>query len=159
MRDRFVRFTELVCISAGLCAFFCDSASAGCWTALKSPEWRQITSIISTAKLCEQLPAGPNRTRRLEVTAVDFCTAPNGVSITANVSLTCGSSSESFLQLSPLDGKVVATVTMDIGACRITDSNVNITGPAGELLSKLPQTQEFLRTWAQIRLSSLCGMQ
>ncbi|MFS8115236.1 hypothetical protein QD460_26225 [Rhizobium jaguaris] len=159
MRDRFVRFAGVGCISAGLFLLLSDTASAGCWSALKSPEWRQIASIISTAKLCEQMPSGPNRTRRLEVTAVDFCTAPNGVSITANVSLTCGSSSESFLQLSPLDGKVVATVTMDIGACKITDSDINISGKAGELLSGLPQTQEFLRNWAQIRLSNLCGMQ
>jgi hypothetical protein len=159
MRGRLVRVAEVVCISAGLSAVFSDFASAGCWSALKSPEWRQITSIISTAKLCEQMPAGPNRTRRLEVTAVDFCTAPNGVSVTANVSVTCGSSTESFLQLSPLDGKVVAKVTLDIGACKITDSTINISGPAAELLSKLPQTQEFLRNWAQIRLSNLCGLQ
>ncbi|MBB5577193.1 hypothetical protein GGD50_005844 [Rhizobium paranaense] len=158
MSGRFVRFAEIAGISAGLSIIFSDFASAGCWSALKSPEWQQISSIIATAKLCEQMPAGPNRTRRLEVTGVDFCTAPSGVSVTANVSLTCGSSTESFLQLSPMDGKVVATVTLDIGACRITDSNINISGQAGEVLSKLPQTQEFLRTWAQIRLSNLCGM-
>ena len=158
MSGRFVRFAEIAGISAGLSIIFSDSASAGCWSALKSPEWQQISSIIATAKLCEQMPAGSNRTRRLEVTGVDFCTAPSGVSVTANVSLTCGSSTESFLQLSPMDGKVVATVTLDIGACRITDSNINISGQAGEVLSKLPQTQEFLRTWAQIRLSNLCGM-
>ncbi len=159
MSDRFVRFAEIAVISAGLSIAFSDSAAAGCWSALKSPEWQQISSIIATAKLCEQMPSGPNRTRRLEVTGVDFCTAPSGVSVTANVSLTCGSSSESFLQLSPMDGKVVATVTMDIGACRITDSDINVSGQAGELLSKLPQTQEFLRTWAQIHLSNLCGLQ
>ncbi|AVA25827.1 hypothetical protein [Rhizobium sp. NXC24] len=159
MSGRFVKFAEVLGISAGLSVTFSDPASAGCWSALKSPEWQQVSSIIASAKLCEQMPSGPNRTRRLEVTAVDFCTAPSGVSVTANVSLTCGSSSDSFLQLSPLDGKVVATVTLDIGACKVTDSDINISGQAGEILSKLPQTQEFLRTWAQIRLSNLCGMQ
>ncbi|MDL2409396.1 hypothetical protein PY650_27940 [Rhizobium calliandrae] len=47
---------------------------------------------------------------------------------------------------------------MDIGACKVTDSDINISGKAGELLTG-PQTQEFLRNWAQIRLSNLCGMQ
>ncbi|WP_157884562.1 hypothetical protein [Neorhizobium galegae] len=118
-----------------------------------------MAESIATIKLCEELPGGPDRTKKFEVTAVDVCTAANGVSVTAKASLTCEASSGAFFKTPPLDGKVVATVTLDMGACRITESNIEISGEVGGLLSSLPQTQQFARSWAQYRLSRFCGLQ
>jgi hypothetical protein len=78
--------------------------------------------------------------------------------VTTKMSVTCGSSPEAFIQVPSLDGTVVVTATLDIGACKITQSNIDIRGAVGGLLSGLPETQEFVRSWAQIRLSNLCGM-
>ncbi|TAV04533.1 hypothetical protein [Rhizobium ruizarguesonis] len=150
---------KTACLSVTLLAELCLPAEAACWSALKSPEWPRLAESIATIKLCEQLPGGPDRTKKFEVTAVDLCTAENGVSITAKASMTCGASSGAFIKTPSLDGRVVATVTVDIGACSITESNIEISGEVGGLLSSLPQTQQFARSWAQSRLSHFCGLQ
>ncbi|MBY5416096.1 hypothetical protein ACCT03_00095 [Rhizobium johnstonii] len=159
MRRRVLATLKTAFLSIIIIAGLCPAVEAACWSALKSPEWPQLAASIATIKLCEQLPGGPDRTKKFEVTAVDLCTAANGVSITAKASLTCGSSSGAFIQTPPLDGRVVATVTLDIGECRIMESNIDISGEVGGLLSSLPQTQQFARSWAQSRLSHLCGLQ
>jgi hypothetical protein len=59
----------------------------------------------------------------------------------------------------PIEGEVVATVSLDVGACRITDTRIEIDGAIGSLLSVLPDTQDFARNWAQTQLSRLCRLQ
>lgn len=158
MRQRVLATLKTAFLSMIFIAELCPTVEAACWSALQSPQWPQLAASIATIKLCEQLPGGPDQTKKFDVTAVDLCTAANGVAITAKASLTCGSSSGAFIQTPPLDGRVVATVTLDIGACRITESNIDISGEVGGLLSSLPQTQQFARAWAQSRLSQLCGL-
>ncbi|WSH19069.1 hypothetical protein U8Q07_14995 [Rhizobium ruizarguesonis] len=159
MRRRVLATLKTAFLSIIFIAELCPTVEAACWSALKSPEWPRLAESIATTKRCKQLPGGPDRTKKFEVTAVDLCTAANGVSITAKASMTCGASSGAFIKTPPMDGRVVATVTLDIGACRITESNIEISGEVGGLLSSLPQTQQFARSWAQSRLSQLCGLQ
>lgn len=158
-KGRFAACAKIACVATAVSPLLSAPAVADCWSALKSPEWPRLAKTFTTVKLCEQLPGGPDRTKKFEVTAVDVCTAPNGVSITAKASLTCETSSGSFLKIPPLNGSAVAKVTLDIGACRITDSHVSFGGAIGEALETLPEIQNFTRSWAQSRLSELCGLQ
>ncbi|MEZ2132222.1 MULTISPECIES: hypothetical protein [unclassified Sinorhizobium] len=156
---RLTRGVKIACIAAVVSPLLPAPAVADCWSALKSPEWPRLAKTFTTVKLCEQLPGGPDRTKKFEVTAVDVCTAPNGVSITAKASLSCEAGSGGLLKLPALNGSAVAKVTLDIGACRITESHVSFGGAIGEALETLPEIQNFTRSWAQSRLSELCGLQ
>lgn len=155
---RFARGAKTACIAAAVLPLLSAPAVADCWSALKSPEWPRLAKTFTSVKLCEQLPGGPDRTKKFEVTAADVCTAPNGVSITARASLTCETGPGAFLKIPPLSGSAIAKVTLDIGACRITESHVSFGGAIGEALETLPQIQNFTRSWAQSRLSELCGL-
>lgn len=149
---------KIACFAVAVLPLLSAPAIADCWSALKSPEWPRLAKTFTSMRLCEQLPGGPDRTKKFEVTEADVCTAPNGVSITAKASLTCEANSKSLLKLPPLNGSAVAKVTLDIGACRITESHVSFGGAIGEALEALPQIQDFTRSWAQSRLSELCGL-
>ncbi|NLS07946.1 hypothetical protein HGP14_32485 [Rhizobium sp. P32RR-XVIII] len=159
MRERFCRNLKVTGFSAAISFLSFVPALAECRSALNSPEWPQIARAIGSAQLCEQLPLGPNHTARFQVMSVDICSLPNGASsLVAKALLTCESSSDSLFQTPPLEGEVVATVTLDIGACRITDANIQISGELGALLSGLEETQQFARDWAQSQLTRLCRL-
>ncbi len=50
-----------------------------------------------------------------------------------------------------------ASVTVDAGACRITDSHVGVSGPIGDLISQVGGLQELARGFAQAKISEICG--
>ena len=159
MRGRFSKELKATGFSAAVSLLSFAPASADCRSVLNSPEWPGIARTIASAQLCEQLPLGPNHTARFEVLSVDICSLSSSASsVVAKALLTCESSSDALFQTPPLDGEVVATVTLDIGACRITDANIQISGEIGALLSGLQETQQFARDWAQSQLSSLCRL-
>jgi hypothetical protein len=159
MRERFSRKRKAACLFAAMSLLSFAPAMAECRSALSSPEWPRVAKAISSAQLCEQLPLGPNHTARFDVLSVDICSLPSGASsVAAKALLTCESSSDALFQTPPLEGEVVASVMLDIGACRITDANIQISGEIGALLSGLQETQQFARDWAQSRLSSLCRL-
>jgi hypothetical protein len=54
-------------------------------------------------------------------------------------------------------GKLEASMTVDVGACRITDSHVSVSGPVGELLSSVGDIQGLARGFAQKKISEICG--
>ncbi len=102
---------------------------------------------------------GPNRTSSLKVVSADVCSTGGGLaSIRATALLTCETGDDALFQMAPVEGKVVATVSLDVGACRITDTRIEIDGEIGSLLSGLPDTQDFGRNWAQSQLSHLCQL-
>lgn len=149
---------KALCIS-GLFALTSASAWANCRSATSSPEWPYVVRSVAEAQLCEQLPVGPNRTRSLKVLSADLCSDGDGIStVRATALLTCESDPDSFFQTPPLEGDVVAVVSLDAGACRIMDSRIEIGGDIGSLLSGLQDTQEFARNWAQSQLSRLCQL-
>ncbi|MBB3317374.1 hypothetical protein FHT77_003256 [Rhizobium sp. BK181] len=147
-------------IAVGLLALSLVPAWAGCKSAMSSPQWPEVARAISTAQLCEQLPVGPNRTSGFKVVSADVCsTGANLASVKATALLTCETGDNALFQMAPVEGKVVATVSLDVGACKITDTHVEIDGEIGSLLSELPDTQDFARNWAQSQLSRLCQLQ
>ncbi|MGO4441587.1 hypothetical protein [Rhizobium sp. RAF56] len=100
---------------------------------------------LATVRLCELLPAGPDRTEKFDATLAAFCSAPEGVSIRAEGKLTCSSSSGALIQMSQ-NGRVDVELTVDIGACKTIDSRVSIDGDVGTVLSGLPQVQDLARS-------------
>ena len=151
--------SRIVGIAIVLCLTGSAPAWAGCKSATDSPEWPKISHAISTAQLCEQLPVGPNRTSSFRVLSADVCSSGDGLaSIRATALLTCETGDDALFQMAPVEGKVVATVSLDPAACRITDTHIEIDGEIGSLLSGLPVTQDFGRNWAQSQLSRLCRL-
>lgn len=134
-------------------------AWANCRSATSSPEWPYVARSVAEAQLCEQLPVGPNRTRSLKVLSADVCSDGGAIStVKATALLTCESDPDSLFHTPPLEGEVVAIVSLDVGACRITDSRIEIGGDIGTLLSGLQDTQDVARNWAQSQLSRLCHL-
>lgn len=151
--------SRIVGVAIVLCLAGSAPASANCRSATDNPEWPNISHAISTAQLCEQLPVGPNRTSSFRVLSADFCSSGDGLaSVKATALLTCETGDDALFQMAPVEGKVVATVSLDPAACRITDTHIEIDGEIGSLLSGLPDTQDFGRNWAQSQLSRLCRL-
>ncbi|MBX5193332.1 hypothetical protein HJB86_31320 [Rhizobium sp. NZLR3b] len=151
---------KALCIPFAVAVLFHAPAFAECRSPLDRPEWPAIARSIATLQLCEQIPIGPNQTARFQLVSVKICTFPSGVStLSARAVLTCESGSEDLIQLPQLDSDVLATVSLDTAACRILDSDIQISGEIGGLLSGLENTQQTARDWAQSQLSLLCALQ
>jgi hypothetical protein len=127
---------------------------APCWSLLQSKFGPEIKRSVDEANPCEKMPGGFDHKDRFEVTAFDLCTAPNGVIINAQASLAC--KSHGILQAS-VSGKLDASVTLDIGACKITDSHIAISGDVGKYLGEIGQMQDVARAFAQKKISEICG--
>ena len=56
-----------------------------------------------------------------------------------------------------MSGKLQASMTVDVGACKITDSHVSVSGPVGELLTSVGDIQNLARNFAQKKISEVCG--
>ena len=128
---------------------------APCWSLLQSKFGPEIKRSVDEANPCEKMPGGFDHKDHFDVTAFDLCTAPNGVLINAQASLAC-KSGHGILQAS-VSGKLDASVTLDVGACRITDSHIAISGDVGKYLGELGQMQEVARAFAQKKMSEICG--
>ncbi len=148
---------HVIAASSVFLALACQPAgAANCWSLLASPNWPGIKQSIDTLKLCEQLPAGPNRTDHLNVTRFDICSDAAGVTINTEADLRCKTSGGAFIKTA-IDGSAKVDVTVDVGACQITNSNVVLGGALGKALTSLGGSQAFIRDWAQGQLSHFCG--
>lgn len=159
MRRR--RKTDRISVQSALsiAVLMVSSATAGaedCWSLLKTPDWPKISASLQEVKLCEKLPGGPDRTRRFEATRIDLCSAPQGVTVRATVSIKCGTSDAAFPRFS-VDGDIAADVTVDIGACRINAMEVRASGAVGQYLSSSGLLQGAIQAWGQNELNRLCG--
>jgi len=131
-------------------------ASAGCWSILKSPKWAEVQQSLDKTKLCEVLPAGPNRTAKFSVSQFDVCDAPGGLRFHVEASLECKSGGNALIR-TKAKSSVKADVAVDIGTCTVTESKLEFGGAAGELLAGQPELQSVARRIAQAKLSELCG--
>ena len=129
-------------------------ASAGCWSVLKSPKWADVQASLAKAKLCEALPAGPNRTDKLSISDFDVCDAPGGVRFHVEASLSC--KSKGLIRITA-KASVKADVAVDIGTCTVTEAKLELGGDAGKLLAGQPGFQRLAQGVAQAKLSELCG--
>lgn len=127
-----------------------------CWSLLRTPDWPNVRSAIEQIKVCELLPEGPNRTRRFEATQIDVCSASEGVRVKSKLEVTCATSDAAFIRLS-VKGTIASDVTIDVGACRITSLDLDISGDVGRYLSGLGLLQPVLRGWVQEQMNRLCG--
>lgn len=142
----------------GLLAMSLVPAWAGCKSAMSSPQWPAVARAISTVGLCEQLPVGPNRTSSFKVVSADVCSTGDSLaSIKATALLTCEAGDNTLFQMAPVKGKVIATVSLDMGACRITDTHIEIDGEIGSLLSELSDTQDVGRRAGHNRNCHACA--
>ena len=128
---------------------------APCWSLLQSKFGPEIKRSVDEANPCEKMPGGFNHKDHFDVTAFDLCTAPNGVVINAQANLAC-KSGHGIIQAS-VSGKLDASVTLDIGACKITDSHIAINGDVGKYLGELGQMQDLARAFAQKKISEICA--
>ncbi len=159
MRQIYSKYIGVVCLSAIASLLASNPLRAACISAMNTPQWPSIARSVRTVQLCEQIPVGPNHTARFQIIALDACQSAPGISsIVARALLTCESGSESILPLPPVEGEVTAAITLDTNACIIRETNVQISGDLGMLLSGLGETQQFARDWAQTQLSSLCRL-
>ncbi|WP_455271701.1 hypothetical protein [Rhizobium herbae] len=158
MTERLSRI-KATCILTAATLWFYAPAFADCWSALDSPEWPRIAQSVAAIQLCEQIPVGPYGTASIQVESFDFCSVSNSVAtVSARAQLTCESGSDALIQMPPLDGEIVAIVALDTAACSIGDTDLQISGEIGALLSGLEETQQIARDWAQSQLALLCGL-
>ncbi|WP_286203125.1 hypothetical protein [Rhizobium lusitanum] len=138
-----------------------QAAPGSCWSLLQSKFGPQIEKSVNEADPCKKLP-GLDHKEKFEVKSIDVCSAPGGVQITAHADIAC--KSHGVLQAT-VKGQLEASVTVDVGACRITDSHVGISGPIGDLISSVGGIlissvggmQELARGFAQAKISEICG--
>lgn len=130
-----------------------QAAPGSCWSLLQSKFGPQIEKSVNEADPCKKLP-GLDHKEKFEVKSLDVCSAPGGVQINARADLAC--KSHGVLQAT-VKGQLEASVTVDVGACRITDSHVGVSGPIGELISSVGGMQELARGFAQAKISEICG--
>lgn len=130
-----------------------QAAPGSCWSLLQSKFGPQIEKSVNEADPCKKLP-GVDHKEKFEVKALDVCSAPGGVQINARADLAC--KSHGVLQAT-VKGQLEASVTVDVGACRITDSHVGVSGPIGELISSVGGMQELAGGFAQAKISEICG--
>lgn len=146
--------SALVLMAAGV--LFGSPASAGCWSILKSPKWTEVQTSLHKVKLCEALPAGPNRTDKLSISDFDVCDAPGGLRFHVEAALSCKSSPKGLIQITA-KASVKADVAVDIGTCTVTEAKMDLGGDAGKLLAGQPGFQRLAQGLAQAKLSELCG--
>nr|WP_210384260.1 hypothetical protein [Rhizobium sp. RCAM05973] len=130
-----------------------EAAPGSCWSLLQSKFGPQIEKSVNEADPCKKLP-GVDHKEKFEVKSLDVCSAPGGVQINAHADMAC--KSHGVLQTT-IKGQLEASITVDVGACRITDLHVGINGPIGELISSVGGLQELARGFAQAKISEICG--
>lgn len=143
-------------IALCLCLFAGNAQAADtCWSVLKSPAWPMAKAALVAAKPCRQLKP-LDQTADLNLTQFDVCSAPQGVRVVAAGDMTCATSPKTFIQ-AKANAKLALEATLDLGACTIVDSRVNVSGDIGKLIGD-GAMQQVLRDLAQEQLTKFCGL-
>jgi hypothetical protein len=151
-----------LCLGATILATFtlpqkAAMAAPSCWSLLQSKYGPGILHAVEEADPCAKMP-GFEQKERFDLTGLDLCTAANGVQINAQADLACKSGAHGgLLKGMAMSGKLEASMTVDVGACKITDSRVSVSGPVGELLTSVGDIQGLARKFAQKKISEVCG--
>ncbi|MBB3423305.1 hypothetical protein [Rhizobium sp. BK312] len=131
-----------------------EAAPGSCWSLLQSKFGPEIEKSVNEADPCKKLP-GVDHKDKFEVKSLDVCDGPNGgVQINAHAEMAC--KSHGVLKTT-IKGELDASMTVDVGACHITDLHLGINGPIGELISSVGGLQELARGFAQAKISEICG--
>ncbi|TCR83887.1 hypothetical protein [Rhizobium sp. BK376] len=130
-------------------------AAPACWSLLQSKYGPGIEKAVDEADPCEKVP-GLDHKEKFVLKSLDLCSAPSGVQINARADLACKSGSHGLLQAT-VSGELEASMTVDIGACKVTDAHVGVNGPIGQLLSSVGEIQGLARSFAQRKISEICG--
>lgn len=131
-----------------------EAAPGTCWSLLQSKFGPQIEKSVNEADPCKKLP-GVDHKEKFEVKSLDVCNGPGGnVQINAHAEMECKSHG---LLKTTIKGQLDASMTVDVGACHITDLHLGINGPIGELISSVGGLQEVARSFAQAKISEICG--
>lgn len=131
-----------------------EAAPGSCWSLLQSKFGPQIEKSVNEADPCKKLP-GVDHKEKFEVKSLDVCDGPSGnVQINAHAEMECKSHG---LLKTTLKGELDASMTVDVGACHITDLRLGINGPIGELISSVGGLQDLARGFAQAKISEICG--
>ncbi len=131
-----------------------QAAPGSCWSLLQGKFGPQIEKSVNEADPCQKLP-GVDHKDKFEVKSLDVCDAPGGgVQINAHADMAC--KSHGVLKTT-IKGELDASMTVDVGACRITDMHLGINGPIGELISSVGGLQDLARGFAQAKISEICG--
>ncbi|NEI70921.1 hypothetical protein GR212_15160 [Rhizobium lusitanum] len=131
-----------------------QAAPGSCWSLLQSKFGPQIEKSVNEADPCKKLP-GVDHKDKFEVKSLDVCDAAGGgVQINAHAEIAC--KSHGVLKTT-IKGQLDASMTVDVGACHITDMQLGINGPIGELISSVGGLQDIARGFAQAKISEICG--
>lgn len=131
-----------------------EAAPGSCWSLLHSKFGPEIEKSVNEADPCKKLP-GVDHKEKFEVKSLDVCDGPSGgVQINAHAEMACKSHG---LLKTTIKGELDASMTVDVGACHITDLRLGINGPIGELISSVGGLQELARGFAQAKISEICG--
>lgn len=130
-------------------------AAPECWSLLQSKYGPGIEKSVDEVDPCNKLP-GLDHKEKFELKSLDLCSAPSGVQINARADLACKSGSHGLIKAT-VSGQLEASMTVDIGACKVTDAHVGVNGPIGQLLSSVGEIQGLARSFAQRKISEICG--
>ncbi|TCM62370.1 hypothetical protein [Rhizobium sp. BK068] len=130
--------------------------STQCWSLMNTTAWQGVLESARKTKLCEGLPGGPDRTHKFEPIKFDICSDAEGVKIAVAADIECKSSPSAFLS-SSISTRATADVTLNVGACLITDSKIGFSGDGGAALAGIGNIQELAKTFAQAELTKFCG--
>lgn len=131
-----------------------EAAPGSCWSLLHSKFGPEIEKSVNEADPCKKLP-GVDHKDKFEVKSLDVCDGPNGgVQINAHAEMAC--KSHGVLKAT-IKGELDASMTVDVGACHITDLHLGVNGPIGALISSVGGLQELARGFAQAKISEICG--
>lgn len=132
---------------------------ADCFSLVGRPEWPLVAEAISSAQVCEQLPAGPTHTRSFRVQSAELCRSTDQDStLRATAVVTCESPPDALFEMPPVQSEIAVIVSVNERACKITDAHIQIGGELGSLLPGMVDASELARRWTRSQLSQLCQM-
>jgi hypothetical protein len=130
---------------------------ANCFSLVGRPEWPPIARALSSAQVCEQLPAGPNHTRSFRVQSAELCRGVDENStMRATAVVTCESPPDALFEMPPMQSEIAVIVSVNERACTITNAQIQIGGELGSVLPGMVDASELARHWTRSQLLQLC---
>ncbi|MGH0347398.1 hypothetical protein NKY44_26910 [Sinorhizobium meliloti] len=131
------------------------AGAEGCWSLLESKFGPDVRKAVGDADPCKSLKVGFDVKQKFEITSLDICTHVNGVTLRTKANVSCRTGDGAFFKAS-VGGTLTGQMSLDIGACKVVSSDVQISGALGEILAGIPELQEAARLFAQSKLSEIC---
>ncbi|MBD9541323.1 hypothetical protein IB276_17855 [Ensifer sp. ENS04] len=158
MRANCLRIPSLL-VSITATALVCPGVATAnsCWSLLDSKFGADIKAAVTNADPCKKMKGGIDVTEKFQINVLDLCTAPQGVKVIVAGNMTCRTGDAAMIKASA-SGSLEADMTVDVGACKITHSEVKIGGAIGKFVSSMSNFQDAARGFAQAKLTDMCGV-